>query len=160
MREWFSLDPPNWLVDTTWVIPAVAFVAIWAGVGFNMIIFLAGLQGIPTTYLEAAQIDGASKWRQFWNITLPLLRPTSFFVLLVSAVAAITGAQAFDLIYVMTKGGPANSTALLISYIYQQAFQYSAFGYAAALATLLVVLLMVVTVFFFFLTRGGRFDYE
>jgi multiple sugar transport system permease protein len=89
---------------------------------------------------------------------MPLLRPTSFFVLLVSAVAAIAGAQAFDLVYVMTRGGPANSTSLLIAYVYQQAFQYSAFGYAAALATLLVALMMITTLVFYFVTRGGRFD--
>ena len=77
-----------------------------------------------------------------------------------ASVAAVTGAQAFDLVYVMTKGGPANSTSLLINYIYQQAFQYSAFGYASAIATLLVVLLMLLTVIFFLMTRGGRFQYD
>jgi multiple sugar transport system permease protein len=81
-------------------------------------------------------------------------------VLLVSLVAAVTGPQGFDLVYVMTKGGPANSTSLLISYIYQQAFQYSAFGYASAIATLLVVLLLLITVFFYLITKGGRFQYD
>jgi multiple sugar transport system permease protein len=123
-----------------------------------MLIFLGGLQDIPKEYYEAARIDGAGRVQSFWFITLPLLRPTSFFVLLVSAVGAIAGQQAFDLVYVMTKGGPANSTALLITYIYAQAFQYSAFGYAAAMATLLVVVLMLATIVFFYLTRGGRFE--
>ena len=81
-------------------------------------------------------------------------------MLLVSLVAAVAGSQAFDLIYVMTRGGPANSTAVLITYIYQQAFQYSAFGYAAAMASLLVVVLMILTGALFLITRGGRFDYE
>ena len=93
-------------------------------------------------------------------ITLPLLRPTSFFVLLVSLVAAVAGSQAFDLVYVMTKGGPANSTQMMIIYIYQQAFQYSAFGYAAAMASILVVVLLFLTGVLFLLTRGGRFDFE
>ena len=91
---------------------------------------------------------------------MPLLKPTSFFILLVSLVAAVAGSQAFDLIYVMTKGGPANSTSVIITYIYQQAFQYSSFGYAAALASILVVLLLLLTGVLFVLTRGGRFEYE
>jgi multiple sugar transport system permease protein len=128
--------------------------------GFYMLIFLGGLQDIPAQYYEAARIDGATARQSFWHITLPLLRPTSFFVLLVSLVAAVAGSQAFDLVYVMTKGGPANSTQMMIIYIYQQAFQYSAFGYAAAMASILVVLLLALTGVLFLMTRGGRFDYE
>ncbi len=138
----------------------VTAAAVWFLMGFYMLIFLGGLQDIPKEYYEAARIDGAGRVQSFWFITLPLLRPTSFFVLIVSTVAAVTGSQAFDLVYVMTKGGPANSTSLLITYIYQQAFQYSAFGYASAMATLLVVLLLVITVVFFLITRGGRFQYD
>lgn len=137
----------------------VTAACVWFLMGFYMLIFLGALQDIPKEYYEAARIDGASAPQSFWYITLPLLRPTTFFVLLVSAVAAIAGAQAFDLVYVMTKGGPANATSLLIAYIYLQAFQYSSFGYAAALATLLVVLLMVTTLVFYLATRGGRFEY-
>jgi multiple sugar transport system permease protein len=132
--------------------------AVWFLMGYYMLIFLGGLQDIPKEYYEAAKIDGAGRVQSFWHITLPLLRPTSFFVLLVSGVGAIAGQQAFDLVYVMTRGGPANSTSLLITYIYAQAFQYSAFGYAAAMATLLVIVLMLLTVVFFFMTRGGRFQ--
>lgn len=150
----------SFLGDPNIALFTVTLAAVWFLMGFYMLIFLGGLQDIPKEYYEAARIDGSTSTQSFWFITLPLLRPTSFFVLLNACVAAVAGAQAFDLIYVMTRGGPANSTSLLISYIYQQAFQYSAFGYAAALAALLVVLLMVVTVFFFALTRGGRFDYE
>lgn len=136
------------------------FVTIWFLMGFYMLIFIGGLQDIPREYYEAAEIDGASRVRAFWHITLPLLRPTSFFVLLISLVAAVAGSQAFDLVYVMTKGGPANATSVLIFYIYQQAFQYSAFGYAAAMASILVVILMLATLVLFLLTRGGRFHYE
>ncbi|MEO8881863.1 MAG: sugar ABC transporter permease, partial [Devosia sp.] len=138
----------------------VVFVSIWFLMGFYMLIFLGGLQDIPQQYYEAARIDGATPRQSFWHITLPLLRPTSFFVLLVSLVAAVAGSQAFDLVYVMTRGGPANSTQMMIIYIYQQAFQYSAFGYAAAMASILVVLLLVLTGVLFLLTRGGRFDFE
>ena len=136
------------------------FVTVWFLMGFYMLIFIGGLQDIPREYYEAAEIDGAGRVQSFWHITLPLLRPTSFFVLLISLVASVAGSQAFDLIYVMTKGGPANSTSVLIFYIYQQAFQYSSFGYAGAMASIVVVILMLATAMLFLLTRGGRFNYE
>jgi multiple sugar transport system permease protein len=136
------------------------FVTIWFLMGFYMLIFIGGLQDIPREFYEAAEIDGATPLQSFWNITLPLLRPTSFFVLLIALVAAVAGGQAFDLVYVMTKGGPANATSVLIFYIYQQAFQYSAFGYAAAMASIVVAILMLATLVLFLLTRGGRFNYE
>jgi multiple sugar transport system permease protein len=138
----------------------VVFVSVWFLMGFYMLIFLGGLQDIPGQYYEAARIDGASATQRFWNITLPLLRPTSFFVLLVSLVAAVAGSQAFDLIWIMTKGGPANSTSVMIIYIYQQAFQFSNFGYAAAMASILVVILLLLTAVLFLLTRGGRFEHD
>ncbi len=134
------------------------FVTVWFLMGFYMLIFVGGLQDIPKEYYEAAELDGATPVQSFWNITLPLLRPTSFFVLLISLVAAVAGGQAFDLVYVMTKGGPANATTVLIFYVYQQAFQYSAFGYAAAMASIVVLILMLATLLLFLLTRGGRFN--
>jgi len=146
LREQFSLDPPNWLVNTTWVIPAVALVAIWAGLGFNMVIFLAGLQGIPATYLEAAQIDGASKWRQFWNITLPLLSPTTFFVTIISIIGSF---QVFDMVYVMTGGGPGNASTTMVFHIYELAFVNFTFGLSAAAAVVLFAIIMVATLFQF-----------
>jgi multiple sugar transport system permease protein len=136
------------------------FVTVWFLMGFYMLIFIGGLQDIPREYYEAAEIDGAGRIQSFWNITLPLLRPTSFFVLLISLVASVAGSQAFDLIYVMTKGGPANSTSVLIFYVYQQAFQFSAFGYAAAMASIVVVILLVATAVLFLMTRGGRFNLD
>jgi multiple sugar transport system permease protein len=156
----FGITGLSLLGDPSLALFTVTAAATWFLMGFYMLIFLGGLQDIPREYYEASIIDGAGPVQNFWYITLPLLRPTSFFVLLVSVVTAVAGAQVFDLVYVMTKGGPANSTSLLINYIYQQAFQYSAFGYAAAMATLLVVILMAVTVVLFLLTRGGRFQYD
>jgi multiple sugar transport system permease protein len=146
LREYFSLDPPNWLVNTTWVIPTVALVSIWASLGFNMVIFLAGLQGIPTTYLEAAQIDGASKWRQFWNITLPLLSPTTFFVTIISIIASF---QVFDMIYVMTGGGPGDASSTMVFHIYELAFVDFTFGLSAAAAVVLFAIIMLATLFQF-----------
>jgi len=148
------------LGDPTIALYTVVVVSVWFLMGFYMLIFLGGLQDIPREYYEAARMDGATASQCFWRVTFPLLRPTSFFVLLVSLVAAVTGTQAFDLIYVMTKGGPANSTEVLIVYIYQQAFQYGAFGYAGAMASVLVVILLLLTGVFFVLTRGGRFEYD
>ncbi len=127
--------------------------------GFYMLIFLGGLHDIPREFYEAARIDGATPAQAFFRITLPLLQPTSFFVLLVSTVTAVCGSQTFDLVYVMTKGGPANSTQLVIFYIYQQAFLFNDYGYAAAMASVLVLALMGLTVLMFSLTRGGRFTY-
>jgi len=150
----------SWLGDPRFALGTVIAISVWFLMGFYMLIFLGGLQDIPKEYYEAARIDGAGPVQSFFQITLPLLRPTSFFVLLVSSVAAVCGSQTFDLVYIMTKGGPANSTSLAIFYIYQQAFQFNEYGYAAAMASVLVVVLMAITVLMFLLTQGGRFTYE
>jgi multiple sugar transport system permease protein len=150
----------SWLGDPHWALIALVVVSVWFLMGFYMLIFLGGLQDIPREYYEAATIDGAGSVTSFFEITLPLLKPTSFFVLLVSTVTAVCGSQTFDLVYVMTKGGPANSTALAVFYIYQQAFQFGEYGYAAAMASFLVLILMLLTVLMFLLTRGGRFSHE
>ena len=155
-----GLGGKSWLGDPELTLWTLLAVTIWFLMGFYMLIFLAGLQEIPREYYNAARIDGAGPWRSFRDITLPLLKPTSFFVLLVSLVAAVTGPQGFDLVYVMTKGGPANSTNLTTYYIYQQAFLFSNFGYAAAMASVLVFTLLVLTGILFALTKGGRFDFD
>jgi len=155
--ELVGLQGRAWLGDPSLALGAVLIVTIWFLMGYYMVIFLSGLQDIPREYYEAAKIDGANSWQMFTQITLPLLRPTSFFVLLVSTVSAVSGSQAFDLIYVMTNGGPANSTSLAIFYIYQQAFKFNNYGYAAAMASFMVVILLAITVLLFALTRGGRF---
>jgi multiple sugar transport system permease protein len=160
MLELVGLQGRSWLGDPNLALGAVLVVTIWFLMGYYMVIFLSGLQDIPREYYEAARIDGANSWRMFTRITLPLLRPTSFFVLLVSTVSAVSGSQAFDLIYVMTNGGPANSTSLAVFYIYQQAFKFNNYGYAAAMASVLVVILLILTILLFALTRGGRFHLQ
>ena len=160
MLELVGLQGRSWLGEPNLALGAVLIVTIWFLMGYYMIIFLSGLQDIPREYYEAAKIDGANSWAMFTSITLPLLRPTSFFVLLVSTVSAVSGSQAFDLIYVMTNGGPANSTSLAVFYIYQQAFKFNNYGYAAAMASVLVVVLLAMTVVLFALTRGGRFHLQ
>lgn len=152
------LPSPSWLGDPNMALWTVILVNVWFGMGYYMIIFLAGLQDIPREYYEAAQIDGAGVWHTFFNVTWPLLKPTSFFVLLVSIVSSVSGSQGFDLIYVMTKGGPAQSTSLGIFYIYQQAFQFGHYGYAAAMASFLVGILLIATLIMFAVTKGGRFE--
>jgi multiple sugar transport system permease protein len=154
-----GLPAVSWLGDPRFALYTVTAICIWFLMGYYMLIFLGGLQDIPREYYEAARIDGAGPVQSFFKITLPLLQPTSFFVLLVSTVAAVCGSQTFDLIYVMTKGGPANTTSLAIFYIYQQAFLFNEYGYTAAMASVLVLVLMAITVLMFMLTRGGRFIY-
>ncbi|HZZ63088.1 MAG TPA: sugar ABC transporter permease [Roseiarcus sp.] len=160
LASWLDLPAVSWLGDPRFTLYTVTAVSVWFLMGFYMLIFLGGLQDIPREYYEAARIDGAGPVQSFFKITLPLLQPTSFFVLIVSTVAAVCGSQTFDLVYVMTKGGPANSTSLAIFYIYQQAFLFNEYGYAAAMASVLVVALMAITVLMFMLTRGGRFIYD
>lgn len=159
LTSWIGLGTVSWLGDPRVALVIVTIVSAWFLMGFYMLIFLGGLQNIPREYYEAAKIDGAGPIASFCQITLPLLRPTSFFVLLVATVTAVCGSQTFDLVYVMTKGGPANATAMAIYYVYQQAFLFNEYGYAAAMASFLVVTLMLLTVLMFVLTRGGRFTY-
>jgi multiple sugar transport system permease protein len=157
--QWLGLSGYSWLGDPNITLYSILFVTVWFLMGYYMIIFLSGVQEIPREYYDAARIDGAGPWATFTRITLPLLRPTSFFVLLVSLVTAVAGSQTFDLIYVMTRGGPANSTSLVIFYIYQQAFQFNNYGYAAAMASFLVLILLIVTIILFAVTKGGRFHF-
>jgi multiple sugar transport system permease protein len=153
-----GLTGRSWLGNPSLALGVVILVSVWFFMGFYMIVFLAGLQDIPRVYYEAARVDGASYLQTFRYITMPLLKPTSFFVIVISTIIGVSGLQAFDLVYVMTQGGPANSTSLAVFYIYQQAFQYNSIGYASAMATSLVAVLLVVTGAMFALTRGGRFD--
>ncbi|MER6070250.1 sugar ABC transporter permease [Streptomyces sp. NPDC001817] len=151
-----GLDGESWLGSPSLALGCVIAVMVWVVMGYYMIIFLAGLQEIPREFYEAAKLDGAGPWTTFRTITWPLLRPTSFFVLLMSTVAAITGG--LDLIFVLTNGGPANGTSLAIFYIYQQAFGFGEYGYASAMGSFLVLIMVVISAVIFKFTRGGRFD--
>ncbi|GLF99977.1 sugar ABC transporter permease [Alicyclobacillus hesperidum subsp. aegles] len=134
----------QWLASPTEALPAVALVNIWQWTGYNMLFFLAGLQGIPKYLYEASELDGAGKVRQFFSITLPLLRPTLLFVLVTSVIGSF---QVFDTVYVMTQGGPGTSTNVYNFYIFQQGFQFFHMGYAAALSVILFVVILLVTLF-------------
>lgn len=147
-----GLEGPSWLSDPSWALVAVVVVGVWKRVGFNMVVYLAALQSIPRAYYEAAQLDGAGPWQQFRHITLPLLAPTTFFLIVTALIDAF---QVFDLVYVMTSGGPLGSTDVLGYYLYRQAFRYSELGFASAVAYVMFALIFVVTVVQFRLSRGG-----
>lgn len=133
---------PNWLTSTTWAMPVIASVNVWQYTGYTMLFLLAGLQAIPPTVYEAAALDGATGPQRFFRITLPLLRPALFFVLVTNIIGSF---QQFDTVYVMTQGGPGQATTTMNYYIYQQAFQFFHAGYAATLSILLFAVILLVT---------------
>jgi multiple sugar transport system permease protein len=136
----FGIEPQPWLGSTRFALISVILVTLWQAVGYSMIIFLAGLQDIPRVYYEAATIDGAGAWKRFRYITLPLLKPTSVFVLIISFIGAF---QLFDPIFVMTQGGPADATTTTVYYIYETAFEFLQLGYASALSVVLFAIILV-----------------
>jgi multiple sugar transport system permease protein len=148
MLQALHLPTSGWLTDTKMAMPAIILMNVWKGLGYNMILFLAGLQGVPPELREAARIDGANRWQEFANVTLPMLSPTTFFVLVMSV---ITSFQVFDQTWVLTKGGPQEATTTLVYYVYQTGFQQLRMGYASAIAyalfflTLIVVMIQWVT---------------
>jgi multiple sugar transport system permease protein len=142
------------LRDPDWAMPAVIVVTLWKNIGFNMVIYLAGLQAIPPVLYEAARIDGASNWQQFWNVTWPQLKTTNVFVLVISIIGAF---QVFDPVFVLTpNGGPLFSTETLVSFIYRQGITQFNLSYAAAVGFVLFVIVLVLTLIQMWLTRTGR----
>jgi multiple sugar transport system permease protein len=132
----------HWTGHVDSAMVSVLIVAVWKSAGYFMIILLAGIQDIPSEYLEAAEIDGANRRQVFWHIIMPLLKPISFFVIVILSINAL---QAFDQIYVMTRGGPAQATYTLLMYIYEKAFREWNFGYSAAMSIVLFVMIFVLT---------------
>jgi multiple sugar transport system permease protein len=146
-----GIEPIDWLGDPAWAMPAIILMAVWKNFGFNMIIFIAGLQNIPTSLYEAARLDGANAWRQFRYITLPLLGPTFLFVALMTMIGYF---QVFAEPYVMTQGGPANRTLSVVLLMYEEGFRWWNMGYASAAAFVLFVLILAGTVLQLKLRRG------
>ncbi|RZU62535.1 carbohydrate ABC transporter permease [Zhihengliuella halotolerans] len=141
---WIGIsDPPGWTSSTTWAMPAVIITSVWRDMGYYMVLYLAGLQAIPRELYEAAEVDGASAWQRFWNVTLPGLRPTTFFVVVMLTVASF---KVFDLIVVMTEGGPGRSTTVLSQLIYREGILQGEFGYSSAISLVLFLLVLGVTV--------------
>lgn len=132
----------NWLYDTHFAMPALIIVSVWKLIGYNMVIFLSSLSGISQSMFEAAKIDGASPFQTFKNVTIPLLSPSIFFVVIITAISSF---QVFDLIYLMTQGGPLDSTNVLVYAIYKNAFEYFNVGKASAIAYVLFFIILVLT---------------
>ena len=145
-----GMQGPGWWTDPSWAMPSIIIASAWKDLGYVMVILRAGLQAIPPEYYEAASVDGASRWTRFRHITLPLLSPASFFVLIISLINSF---QVFDQVQVMTAGGPAGASSVVVQQIYVDAFRYSEMGYASAMSWVLFVVILAVTVIQFRLQR-------
>jgi len=132
-----------WLTSSRWAMRSIIMLDVWRAVGFYVLIFLAGLQGIPAELYEAAEVDGAKRWAKVTRITLPLLTPTLFFSLIIALIGSF---QVFDAVYVMTDGGPGDATRTIVMYLYRQAFGSYNMGYAAAIALVLFIIILFFTV--------------
>jgi multiple sugar transport system permease protein len=150
-----GITGPGWLFDPAWAMPAIIITSVWKDLGFVLVLFLAGLQAIPNDYYEAASLDGANGWARFRYVTLPLLAPTTFFVIIISLINSF---QVFDQVWVMTEGGPAGATTVLVEQIVRHAFSYGEMGYAAAISWVLFVLVLGATLIQFRVQKMGAFD--
>ncbi|CAN7378553.1 sugar ABC transporter permease [Microbacterium sp. LjRoot45] len=139
---WFGIEGPGWWADPAWSMPSIILASAWKDLGFVMVILLAGLQSINPDLYEAAQLDGAGPWRRLVSVTLPMLSPSTFFVIVLSL---INGFQVFDQVYVMTGGGPNNSSQVIVQQVYDLTFRYGQAGMASALSWLLFFVIMIVT---------------
>ncbi len=143
-------NPPRWSASVDWAMPTVIMASIWRNMGYYMIIYLAALQGIPSILYEAAAIDGANAWQKFRYVTVPMLTPATFFI---SIMLTITSFKVFDLILVMTNGGPGRATNVLVMHTYNTAFRQFKFGYSSAIAMVLFALVMIITIVQFTMER-------
>lgn len=140
---WIGIKGPGWLFDPQWAMTGVILTSIWKDIGFVTVIYLAGLQDIPEHLYEAAALDGVTPWQRFWHITFPMLMPTTFFVTTISLISSF---QVFDQVWVMTQGGPAGATSVMVELIYKNAFSYYQMGYASAISWVLFALIFAVTI--------------
>ncbi|OII15354.1 sugar ABC transporter permease [Curtobacterium sp. MCBA15_008] len=152
-----GLDRIPFLQSDVWGIPSIALINVWRHVGYTALLIFAGLQSLPETVYEAGRIDGASEWKMFWRITVPLLRPILSLVLIITVIGSF---QVFDTVAVTTQGGPANATNVVQNYIYNLAFGRFQFGYASAVSVALLVVLSIITIIQYRLTRSGESDLD
>ncbi|MBO0993127.1 carbohydrate ABC transporter permease [Bacillus sp. SD088] len=150
-----GIEGPSWLASLKWALPSIVFMTVWQGIGYNMILFLAGLQGIPKHLYEAATIDGANSWQRFWKITFPMLSPTTFFVLIMLLIGSF---QIFNEPYMMTNGGPADATNVFVLHIYNTAFQFYKMGEASAISFILFAIILVFTLVQFKFSKWVNYD--
>lgn len=137
-----GLPPQQWLADPHQAMPSVILVAVWQGAGWSMIIYLAGLQGIPQSLYESSKLDGANRWQTFWHITLPCLRPVTLFIVIMSCITAL---QVFTQIYVLTQGGPLNRTTTVGYYIWNNSFRFYRMGFGSAMALILFLVILTIS---------------
>jgi multiple sugar transport system permease protein len=147
---WFGIGPVPWLSSSAWAMPSIIIMSVWLGFGYNMILFVAGMTNIPDSLYEAAAIDGAGPFRQFFKVTLPLLSPLVFFG---TMMTLITSFQVFTQAYILTNGGPGNSSTTLVLQLYDEAFRYFRLGSGSAIAVLLAFMILIVTGLMFMLQR-------
>jgi len=138
----FGISGPNWLGDPTFAMSSIIMLVVWKAIGYNMILFISGLQNIPDFLYEAAELDGASGWQKFVHITIPMLRPTMLFVTTMMLIGYL---QLFEEPYMLTDGGPLNSTLSVVLYLYRQGFRFFELGYASALAVALFLIIITIT---------------
>jgi multiple sugar transport system permease protein len=146
-----GITAPNWLGDVTWAMPSLAITTVWWTLGFNFILYLAGLQDIPAELYEASAIDGAGPWQQIWSITIPLLARTTTLVAVLQVIASL---KVFDQMYLMTAGGPNFSTRSVLQYVYDEGFTNFRVGYASAVSMLLFVIILAVSAIWFAIVRS------
>lgn len=154
MLNAIGLPSIGWVTDTKWAMISVAIMAIWQSLGYNAVLYLSGLQGIPTYLYEAATIDGANSVQQFFNVTIPSLRPTTFFIFVMSCIHSF---EVFGQVYILTQGGPLNSTTTIAHQVYRNGFEYYKMGYASAEAVVLLVLILMMTLINM---KGGNTDVD
>ena len=157
LRTVFGIQGPSWLGSTQWALRSLMIFAIWQGLGFTIVILLSGLTGISSEYYEAAQIDGANSLHQFFHITLPLLSPVTFFLLVTGIIGAF---QEFVIPYILTGGGPAYATTMAVTYLYNFAFRQQHMGYASAIAYILFIIIIILTLINFAFGRHWVFYEE
>lgn len=139
----FGVQGPEWLSDPKWAMPAIIFMSVWQGFGYNMLLFTAGIHAVPSTYYDAARVDGASRWRVFRSITVPLISPSLFFGIMLTV---ITSFQVFTQVYVLTDGGPGTSSTTLVYWLFEKGFNDYAMGYASAIAWVLFLIVIILTI--------------
>jgi multiple sugar transport system permease protein len=154
----FGIEGPDWLQNPHTVKPALIIMAVWKGLGYSTLLYLAAIQSVPTTMIEAAKLDGASAAQRVWNIVVPMVRPVTFFLVVTNIIG---GAQLFTEVNIMTpQGGPEFSSATVVWYIFRQAFRYQEMGYATAMAVVLGILIFIVTLIQFRLNKRNDFSIE
>ncbi|MFD0713762.1 carbohydrate ABC transporter permease [Paenibacillus sp. GCM10027626] len=150
LLEQVGIIGPAWLSSEQWAMPAMIIQGVWVGLGINIVLYLAALQGVPKSFYEASEIDGANRWQQFRHITVPCISPTTLYILITATIAAL---QDYPRFQIMTEGGPNYSTTTIVYYLFQNAFRYMNMSYASAMAWILGMIILIITLLNFYLSR-------